>query len=685
MKSLSRSSFPAISLPYRLKYFRPQTTIFHDTNKLYNRFAPAYILILLLLLATVAISMAPKGSHSILIGNFTYWFDPLDSKAPQLPSHYTQKLRRFKESFVPLTVVNWESSSFTQDDLNSVCKTYQTKDDVWCGGFLSLIVLLQPPKLKKTTKTKGIFSLDNTKHSLRSGPYVVEKATGRIFQVFRLYQDFSEAFLHGTILGRKVDSKFKAIPNKYGIPVPSRLYFEHDRRPLAGKRFAVKDSIALRGLKTGFGSPAWLDTYGPESSTAACVKILTEAGAVVVGKVKTTEFAEGVDPCEWVGTICPYNPRGDGQQKSSSSSTGSASAAAAYDWLDFTLGTDTGGSIRHPAAVQGLYGQRPTHGAISLDGVLGATNLFNTVGIFARDVDVFCKIGSYFVNPIKQPTLQPIRRKYNLLYPTRAPQLSNPDQHHGGQHRWFPHPAVDASSWTEAEKQIEGMIGGLEAELGCERIAFNINELWRATPPIGQPRSLDESVGHIYGAITTSSALETGISKFISDYAAIHKGRPPRISELVQRRLEYGRKVSDERITRALQSVQAFTDWTINTLFGSYDQEAVTLLVFPQSCGRPAYRDDVPDRSELFNDIFSIYSFGYLVGCPDYTIPVAEVPYQSRITGKTEHLPVAISLIGRPATDLELFGVVQHLRETGVIRDVLAGSKMFPEHISEDA
>lgn len=230
----------------------------------------------------------------------------------------------------------------------------------------------------------------------------------------------------------------------------------------------------------------------------------------MIGKLKTTEFAEGVDPTEWIDTVCPFNPRGDGRQKPSSSSTGSAVAAAAYDWVDFTIGTDTGGSIRHPAGVNGVFGQRPSHGLISLEGVLGATDLFNTVGIFARTVQIFSDVGSYLVSPQKLPHSKSKGRKYNLLYPTRAPQTRTPDEHHGGQHRWFPHPSVDTVFWTEAEKQIEGMLVSLESKLNCERIPFNINELWRATPPIGQPRSLDEAVGHIYSAITTASAIHGG-------------------------------------------------------------------------------------------------------------------------------------------------------------------------------
>ena len=620
--------------------------------------------------------MAPQTLPFIALEDRLFYIQ-YDSKAARLPQQHLTKLSRFDEDFIPLTAVAWDLETFVQHDLETICTEYEAKDDVFCRSFLSLVVLLQPPELSHITHSKRILSVDETEVTITCGPHVVAKSTGQIFRVARMYQDINAAFLHGTIGGRKSTSKFHALSPEHGIAVPSRLYHEEDPRPLAGLRFALKDTIALKGLKTGFGSKDWVRTYEPETSTAPCLQMLLHAGAVCVGKVKTTEFAEGVDPCEWVDAVCPYNPRGDGQQKPSSSSTGSAAAAAAYEWLDFTVGTDTGGSIRHPAGVNGLYGQRPTHGIVDLRKVLGATELFNTVGIFARNVDVFCRVGELLVTPLRQPTLDLARKKYNLLYPTRAPQSTVADPHHHGQHRWFPHPAVDPSFWTESEKRIDGAVCGLERQLNCDRISFNINGLWRATPPIGQPRSLDEAVGHIYSAITSSSALHTGIDDFIRDFTTKHEGAKPNISPLVQRRLEYGRTVSKDNIGTAIESMQAFTEWTLNTIFGSYDQEATTLLIFPQSCGRPDYRDDIPDRKELFNDTFSIYGFGYLVGCPDYTIPVGEVPYISRVTKKTEYLPLSISLIGRPGTDLELFDVVRHLKETGVIRDVLPGSRMY--------
>ncbi|KAK5091739.1 hypothetical protein LTR05_001924 [Lithohypha guttulata] len=586
----------------------------------------------------------------------------------------------FDDDFVAITAVSWDKSRFAKNDLEDVCHRYEKEDDVWCRSFLSFVILLQPSKMKCTTSSKRVFAIDNTKAKIPAGPLVVERSTGHIFMVAKLEADTHCAFVSSIVPSNKHKKGFVEYmrSEEVVVPIPSKLYFPKlESKPLNGIRVAVKDSIALKGLPTSFGSKAWLETYPAEIATAPCIQKLMDAGAVIVGKVKSTEFAEGLHPSDWIDTTCPFNPRGDGQQSASSSSAGSASAVAAYDWLDVSVGTDTGGSIRHPAAVSGLYGQRPTHGRVDLAGVLGATDLFNTVGIFARDVDTFSKVGGFLVDSTQPERALVSQRKFNLLYPTRAPQSENPDPHYHGQHRWFPHPEVDQSTWSEAEKRIEQTVLNMEKLLDCKRIPFNINELWRATPVIGQPKSLDEAVGHVYSAITTSSALHTGIDEFVATYKQNKGGEEPPMAAIVRARLEYGRKVTPEAIASALEATQAFREWTENTLFGSYDREATTLLIFPQTCGRPDYRDEIPSYTELFNNTFSIYAFGYLVGCPDYTLPVAEVPFESRITGQTEYLPASISLIGRPGTDLELFDVVEYLRENGALSDLTAGSRMF--------
>ncbi len=435
---------------------------------------------------------------------------------------------------------------------------------------------------------------------------------------------------------------------------------------------AIKDVIRLQGLKTGFGNNAWHELYPPEKETAPAIKLLLAAGAVIVGKVKASEFGEGLDPHQWIGSKCPMNPRGDGEQKPSSSSTGSAVAAAAYSWLDCTIGTDTGGSIRHPAGVNGLFGNRPTQNVIDLSGVFSATNLLNTLGIFARDATTFSLIGTQLLPKTFQPLVPRPARKFKLLYPIREHQQQIPTAI-----RWFPNPLDDPARLNEAEKQTEAFVRELEHNLACERSPFSLSELWQVTKPLGQPDSLDEATGHIYSALVSYFAVhEGGVDTFIADYAASHDGQKPNTSDIVRRRHDYGRSLHLSEIAKHLDSMNVFANWVENVLFSPPDEEAITLLIFPQSFGVPNYRDEILDDFVCYNK-FSVFSFGYLVGCPDYTVPVGEVPFVSRVTGERGYLPVSVSMVARKGNDVPLFDVLTMLEERGVLRGVKAGEKMY--------
>ena len=128
------------------------------------------------------------------------------------------------------------------------------------------------------------------------------------------------------------------------VAVPSRLYAtKSERRPLAGMRFALKDSFNLAGVKTTMSSRAYTQIYGPEEESAAFVKKILSLGALIVGKTKMTNFASSDEPTDqWIDDICPVNPRGDQYQSPSGSSSGAAAALAGYSWLDQSIGGDSG-------------------------------------------------------------------------------------------------------------------------------------------------------------------------------------------------------------------------------------------------------------------------------------------------------------------------------------------------------
>ncbi len=153
--------------------------------------------------------------------------------------------------------------------------------------------------------------------------------------------------------------------------------------------FAIKDNIDIAGEMTGYGSPGWLNTHPEPVVNAICLEQLLNAGGTCQGKTKSDELAYSlIGVNDFYGT--PLNPKAPDRVPGGSSS-GSASAVAS-ELVDFAIGTDTGGSIRVPAGNCGVWGYRPSHGAISVSGVLALAPSFDTVGILAQTGEILEKV-----------------------------------------------------------------------------------------------------------------------------------------------------------------------------------------------------------------------------------------------------------------------------------------------------
>jgi amidase len=164
---------------------------------------------------------------------------------------------------------------------------------------------------------------------------------------------------------------------------------------LAGLTAAVKDMYDIVGTRTSGGSPDWLSTCPPALSSAAAVIKILDAGATIVGKTVCDEFFYSVTGANaHYGT--PANPRAPGRLPGGSSS-GSA-AATASGACDFALGSDTGGSVRIPAALCGVYGIRPTHGRIDFSGAMAMAPSFDVAGWFASGPGVFRAVGAVLLD-----------------------------------------------------------------------------------------------------------------------------------------------------------------------------------------------------------------------------------------------------------------------------------------------
>ncbi|KAJ6947640.1 outer envelope protein 64 [Populus alba x Populus x berolinensis] len=189
------------------------------------------------------------------------------------------------------------------------------------------------------------------------------------------------------------------------------------KQTLAGLTFAINDIFELEDYVTGFGNPDWARTHEAAEKTAVTVTALLKNGAVCVGQTVMGELGFGVSG-ENMHYGTPINPEMPAHVPGGSSS-GSAVAVAA-GLVDFALGTDTIGCIRIPAAFCGLLSYRPSHGTVSMIGVLPNSQSLDTVGWLARDPSILLRVGH---TVLKLNTVEP-RRARRLIFADDLFQLS---------------------------------------------------------------------------------------------------------------------------------------------------------------------------------------------------------------------------------------------------------------------
>lgn len=341
-------------------------------------------------LAVVSAQLTGTGV-SVLLNDIDYFVSPFTAKTISVKLPDLSSVRTIY-GFAPVTVVQGAVDAASLPELFA---NWTSTDDVFQDGFSNIVILSGQAEASDTSRVEAdgaaplILPLNSP--NIPSGPYFFEKASGALHQAYRLYDDFSGAFTESLL--QTPDGTFQplsahvASSATHTIGVPSRLYFTKTaEKPLAGVRIGVKDVYQLAGAKSSFASRAWYDLYPASNTTGTAVQRLIDAGAQIVGLQKASQFANGERAtADWVDYHSPFNPRGDGYQDPSSSSAGAGSSIASYGWLDLALGTDTGGSIRDPAGVSGVFGNRPSHGLVPLDHVMPLSTRLDTAGFVTRD------------------------------------------------------------------------------------------------------------------------------------------------------------------------------------------------------------------------------------------------------------------------------------------------------------
>jgi allophanate hydrolase len=189
--------------------------------------------------------------------------------------------------------------------------------------------------------------------------------------------------------------------------------------PLFGVPFGVKDNIDAAGLPTSAGCPAF--AYRPPRNATA-VRRLLDAGAILVGKTNLDQFATGL-----TGVRSPYGACESvyGRDLISGGSSSGSAVAVAAGVVAFSLGTDTAGSGRVPAAMNGIVGLKPTRGLVSVDGVVPACRSLDCISVFTHSVDDAGDVLDVLAHPDPQDpwsrTAPPARG------PATLPRIAVPD------------------------------------------------------------------------------------------------------------------------------------------------------------------------------------------------------------------------------------------------------------------
>ncbi|QDZ22024.1 amidase [Chloropicon primus] len=384
-----------------------------------------------------------------------------------------------------------------------------------------------------------------------------------------------------------------------------------ERPPLHTVTVAVKDIMDMEGCTTGFGHPLWRLTHEPATTNAAVVQTLLGCGASIVGRTHMDELAWSLfGENHHFGT--PPNPAAPGAVPGGSSS-GSASAVAAGE-ADVGIGTDTGGSVRVPASWCGLFGIRPSHGRVSLQGARALAPSFDTCGWLTRDAGLLRRVGRELLDPRAAAGLP--RREW----------------------RWLV--AADAFDLADAET----------AELIFEAVSSRREDLARVFSPSKAPPqevALDHLGGGFDKWFETFRVLQSReVWETLGPWVEEHD---PEFGPGVKERFEYARVVPDSDVA-AGNRMREGARRALTELLG---EDGVVML--PTTPGPPPRRVSSPEVvTDLRARLLRLTSIAGLTGLPQVSVPVG------RVRGKG---PVGLSLLGPPDSDEDLLELAESLAE----------------------
>ena len=365
--------------------------------------------------------------------------------------------------------------------------------------------------------------------------------------------------------------------------------------PLADLTFAAKDIFDVVRHVTGAGNPDWKATHRAADRSAWVVETLVQSGATMVGKTVTDELTRGIfGENPHYGT--PVNPRAPARVPGGSSS-GSASAVAA-GLVDFSLGSDTGGSVRVPAGFCGLFGIRPTHGRVPVDGMVPQAPSYDTVGWFARDADMLARVSAVLLSYRTE-----IARPRRLLVAEDAFEVAD-------------------QATADALRPIVDVVTSLIGASSKLRISPTTLAEWSCHQRVLQGREAWETARVWIDRVN------------------------PRLAFSVAERYMAGSQFTDAQAERATR-VRAATMTLVDELLA--DGAVLCLPTTPTPA--PPVGETQSVRRPLGTRIGALTCVAGTTGCPQVSLPLAEV----------DGLPVGLSLIGARGSDESLVALARQV------------------------
>ncbi|KKP04311.1 hypothetical protein THAR02_03588 [Trichoderma harzianum] len=556
------------------------------------------------------------------------------------------------------------STEISEAWMRKILDEYKT-DDMFNEAFLANVVFLQPrgrrgehPVTKDAIKFLQEHGMKDytfiSSSNYLPGPHVL--ADQELREVWKMVDDSN-----GTCM---VTLKLQQVPSDIpealvitgqdhalSFALPSRIKSKFQSLPFAGLRILIKDNIHLKGIRTSVGSRAFYDTYPPQEKSAQCIQEMVDKGAFIAGKTKMNSFGNWEEPIEYTDYQAPWNPRADGYQSTGGSSSGSASAIAAYDWLDIAIGTDTWGSITRPAQWCGCFGLRPSIGSISTDGIVPYVQSWDVPGILARYLQkcrAFAQEWLNFDNFDKAP-----ESFSSIIWPTDFWKI------------------MDHKQSSIAKSFAQDM--AIKLNIKFEEISFE--ELWRSVPPSADAPLLPQFINQA----TASLAYDVyhNSEDFRSRYWNMFK-RAPYTTMQNERLWDAGKKTTLNERNEGFQRIDIYRQWFQQTVWTGDHTNAITIM--PLESATPRYRDDVPNFRRPPQDGINALALGPVMKSPVLAVPIAEIPYHSRVSDREEKLPFAVALMGAPGTDLKLIDTaIQILQSLHLPTVVQTGRSMYQD------